>query len=214
MSAKTEDLKQLNATARKALDKIDAADKANKTAIKTNTMDVAEKEQADEKTAEQAAANLENAPAPNTEIPRDIQSLVDRLDDMINKMTAMLSNENSLLRSRDYRAVAKNATQKNEYMRTYEALLKEFMNKKQEFKDKVPENVRTELLDKAERLQTAIKKNHFFLQSVHISAKRVAERITKAVQNKLVDETATYNNKGLLNSDPARKNSAVTDAAY
>lgn len=213
MSEKEEDLKQLNKTARKALDQINEADKAKAAQIDETAANVAETVNA-AKTAEGSEAKVEAGTAQDIQIPKNINTLMDRLDDLINKMSALITNENSLLRSRDYKAVAKNAHKKNEYMRTYEALLKEFMNKKDALKDNISEQAKAELLEKAEKLQLALKKNHFFLQSVHISAKRVAERITKAIQNKLIDENATYNNRGLLNNGKEKHSAAVTDAAY
>lgn len=140
--------------------------------------------------------------------------LIKRLEEVMDRMGAVLIEENELLEARNFAEVAANTEKKREVVVLYEKILKEISEQKDILINMSDKALKAKLLAKAETFSDHLRKNHIALQSVHISARRVADRLTGAVRNKLKeDRTDTYNAKGTLNS--ALPNAAaMTDGAY
>lgn len=142
----------------------------------------------------------------------EAQALVEKLMGVMDNMEGFLSEETELLQAGDFSTVAQQTDVKNNIVKQYEALLQEIASKKDVLKSMEDQKLKDSILDRADSFSHIIRKNYYALQSASISAKRVTERITKAIQNKVqAEKQATYNAKGILNNG---NGAAMTDGAY
>lgn len=132
---------------------------------------------------------------------------------IIEKLEILLREENKLLKEGRYIDVAESLSRKEELVRTYEATLRNIASKRHIFKALDNDVLKENLLERGDHLQATLKRNHFFLQSISISAKRMAARITRTVQDQIKPKSTTYNAKGYLNASQ-NNNTNLGDAAY
>ena len=143
------------------------------------------------------------------------KEIAEKTLEIIDSLQAVIEKENNLLSERKYDEVAANAENKAALVRNYEAILKKLEKHKDVLATIDDGALKTTLTEKGMVFEEIMKKNYFKLQSVAVSARRVSERITKAILEKVKEEPATYNANGTMRGASKNKQqAAMTDGAY